>query len=786
MKLPDLNVKKRIILSLMALMLLTILTAALASFGFLQAQNRIEDIGNVKLSKFKAASEIVIISLELEAKIRLLEGKRRTYDMDSVSYEVLQLLFNLEEAIKKLKGIGFSQQTVEHLEKQLLQLRTAVSDTNRHLKRGQQLQQDNQKKLQSVSALQDRLSRLEPSLSRSLYRKIQNIILRLKTALASQDQQQIKQLKKQVVLEVNQLSTEPDLSPIAQTLIAETRRISLNEDGVFALRFERLVHDFAYESTVEMNVARLAPLMSFSQQLFGDVVQGFDNSIDEQQFHLRVYLGVFAAIVLVSLMVGLSLMENLKSHVIDRLLRLRKNMSRFVAGERDAKGLVLDDTAIEDDEIQDMSNDLALVITTLNTRSHELEALSNFGRAMTQIRDRQEIYEQLNNNIANLIPVDSMILAVWDSAAQTFDYPVAMCFTGTNSPALIGQVKSLIAELGPRDKEIRTTNRRQLLQYSEMNEIQQQAGLFQSLAYYPLLNSLDDFLGCLVVAAEQPKAFSANSLKALQTLSRYLTISLEYTDTIARLNEVENKLFLQERWAGLGSWDEQTGRIMISTAQDLKFTAMSIKKHLHALYEWLLESPGLEQSEQRDEIKERFHELHDDIERVEQDSRRMSKKLESLQNIAALPDTEQETDITALLKDVINLVRQKFPTVSVQLVVSMLVRLTCHPQRLSQAFTDILLNACLSTQMRHGAESVVAEVKIEMKKVEHAFVLSVSNNGLSLNADQAHKMLHENDTTDSGIIGLAVSKRIIDELDGVLSIDTELSNGYLVNVKLVP
>lgn len=781
MRLKELNVKQRIILSLMTLMLLTVVTAALASLGFLQAQNRIDHIGNVRLQKLKAVTDLVVDVRELEAKIRFLEGKRKTYEMDSVSYEVLQLVFTLEESIKQLRNVGFELSVIDTLEAQLGMLAEAVNVTNRHLRRGQQMQQNHEFILQRVSNLQVRNKTLIDPLSKDVTDEISDIVLALKTALASTNQKQVRGLKKDVEKRVNDLFKRETLSSIEQSLLVDVRDVSFAEDGVFALRFTRLTHEFAFESTVDMNIARLAPLLKYSMTLFEQESTGIESSIDEQESRLMIYLAVFAAIVLISFMVGLSLMENLKSHVIDRLLRLRKNMHRFVAGERDAKELALDEIASEDDEIRDMSNDLASVVETVNRRSNELEALSRIGRAMAQVKSREGIIEQLKNNMATFLPVDAVVLATWERSNGEFDFPLTMSNVSTSEADLLQQTELLIVQLGMKKQEIRISNPKELAHLINQDEDSMATSNVASLAYYPLLDSHQHFIGALVVSSARQDAFSPNRLKALQTLSRYVAIALEYTATLRQLQEVESKLLLQERWVGMGSWDEQTGRQLVSIAKEMKFTCMSIKQRYHSLCEWLLAQPSMADTTIRDELKAKFTDVYNDVETAEQDSRRLHKQLEALQKSVNDNEEDEVVDLHSVLLSSVQLVRQKFPDIEIQKVPDFSFTLVCQPQRSTKALMDVLLNVCLALQ-KDTSENTAKQVDFIIEQTDRQFTLSINHNGLRLTPSQAERLLYEQDLPELGVVGLVSSKQWVEDHEGVLTINIAQSMGYRVDI----
>ena len=114
------------------------------------------------------------------------------------------------------------------------------------------------------------------------------------------------------------------------------------------------------------------------------------------------------------------------------------------------------------------------------------------------------------------------------------------------------------------------------------------------------------------------------------------------------------------------------------------------------------------------------------------------------------------------------------------------IELICDAKRISQVLTNLLENSLNSIQPKHGA------IKVSASQLENDVTISVHDNGCGIPKEKLDKVFSKfyqvdmSNTREKGGVGLGLSicKKIVDEHNGKIWIESELSQETTIHVTL--
>lgn len=164
----------------------------------------------------------------------------------------------------------------------------------------------------------------------------------------------------------------------------------------------------------------------------------------------------------------------------------------------------------------------------------------------------------------------------------------------------------------------------------------------------------------------------------------------------------------------------------------------------------------------------------DDLEKIENTARRISKIIVSLKTQSTKAETGDRviTPVDEIVKDVVELVADRFRSKNVNLKLDSEVGLTvnCRPVQIGQVLTNLLFNA-------QEAMANIEDRQVWLNIVSHQGLIqiSISDNGPLIPADVAEKIMNPFFTTkpvgQGTGLGLSISKGIIEDHGGRLYLD---------------
>ncbi|MBT6434390.1 MAG: response regulator, partial [Deltaproteobacteria bacterium] len=250
-------------------------------------------------------------------------------------------------------------------------------------------------------------------------------------------------------------------------------------------------------------------------------------------------------------------------------------------------------------------------------------------------------------------------------------------------------------------------------------------------------------------------------------------------DLSLRTSRVKSKLLQAEKLASLG-------QMMAGVAMSLSEPILSITKKLEDLRSLLGESverivPYLERAEaDADSFQESLDILMSHIENMEIGADMVKKITRAMMNYDPAAHGEQQDTVMAdLVSDCLTICGFRLRGFEVDVDLDEVCSVPAHRTHLAQVISNLLSNAVDALNEREGEDLATPRIRVLSQPKLHegveGVVIDVEDNGPGVPPDFARKVFLPFFTTrpvgkGTGI-GLAVSKRIVDDHNGFLSVD---------------
>lgn len=188
--------------------------------------------------------------------------------------------------------------------------------------------------------------------------------------------------------------------------------------------------------------------------------------------------------------------------------------------------------------------------------------------------------------------------------------------------------------------------------------------------------------------------------------------------------------------------------------------------------------------------------FHESTETILEEVERMRRIVSEFSDFARMPEPRPiPTDLCELVTQVVVLVREAAPSVEVRVSAAGELMATVDPDQIRQAVMNLVQNACEAVQGRDGDEANGEPGRVEVRverdgaRAGQARVV-VTDNGPGMTAETRQKLFTPYFTTKSSGtgLGLAIVRRIVEEHDGQIQVDSELGVGtrFVVRLPLRP
>ncbi|MDP2814586.1 MAG: diguanylate cyclase [Erysipelotrichaceae bacterium] len=200
-------------------------------------------------------------------------------------------------------------------------------------------------------------------------------------------------------------------------------------------------------------------------------------------------------------------------------------------------------TSFQQKETYRLLNDqLERKASELTAAYHSLEFISEIGRQLTSSTDLEFIYQLIYNEIRTLINMNVFNIGIYNAESQTIDYRFIMEDNEriTGRSILLSSTASF-AVWSFKNRKSLLVNSRQEDTSDIVSEIRSSYGQPMEAIMFAPLYWEDKTLGVISVQSRTPNVFSTQSLKTLETLASYLSISLININQAMELKEEINK-----------------------------------------------------------------------------------------------------------------------------------------------------------------------------------------------------------------------------------------------------
>lgn len=143
-------------------------------------------------------------------------------------------------------------------------------------------------------------------------------------------------------------------------------------------------------------------------------------------------------------------------------------------------------------------------------------------------------------------------------------------------------------------------------------------------------------------------------------------------------------------------------------------------------------------------------------------------------------DQTEVVDLNVLVKDILNLYQKEIGETKAKVKISHLPTLAVPKTGISQVFQNLISNSLKYNQLKKG---VIPEVSICTKDFETHWQFEVKDNGIGIDSQYFEKIfiifqrLHDRSEYSGTGIGLAITKKIVENLGGTIWIESEIGKG---------
>lgn len=274
----------------------------------------------------------------------------------------------------------------------------------------------------------------------------------------------------------------------------------------------------------------------------------------------------------------------------------------------------------------------------------------------------------------------------------------------------------------------------------------------------PLTTNAGLILGALCILDTEPRTLALHQKEALKSLARLASSLYESKQNTIEMDRIADQLNLKK---------EQTEKLFYTAAHDLKSPLDALRGLLELLHFKLSNS-------QSDEVQEYMN-------YALQSTKEMTEVIHDLLKFAKvqLIDEKDEIDIKELIQNVIdlNLPLIKSENIKVKVEHDQIEHLKTSKTLLSIVFRNLIGNA-----LKYRSEKRQLHIKISVEDHIHLWLIKVEDNGIGIHKSNAEKIFkpfyRENMQYGEGVgMGLAMCKKIIENLGGDIWLDSELGKG---------
>jgi light-regulated signal transduction histidine kinase (bacteriophytochrome) len=143
-------------------------------------------------------------------------------------------------------------------------------------------------------------------------------------------------------------------------------------------------------------------------------------------------------------------------------------------------------------------------------------------------------------------------------------------------------------------------------------------------------------------------------------------------------------------------------------------------------------------------------------------------------------DRPEEVDLNVLVKDILNMYQKQIEETKAIVNISDLPTLAIPKTGIRQVFQNLISNSLKYNQLKKG---VIPQVSISTKHFETDWQFEVKDNGIGIDSQYFEKIfiifqrLHDRSEYSGTGIGLAITKKIIENFGGTIWIESEIGKG---------
>lgn len=274
----------------------------------------------------------------------------------------------------------------------------------------------------------------------------------------------------------------------------------------------------------------------------------------------------------------------------------------------------------------------------------------------------------------------------------------------------------------------------------------------------PLTTNAGLILGVLCVIDTESKTLAFHQKQALKSLAKLASSLYESKQNTIEMDRIADQLNFKK---------EQTEKLFYTAAHDLKSPLDALRGLLELLHLKL----GNNQS---DEVQEYMN-------YALQSTKEMTEVIHDLLKFAKvqLIEDKDEIDIKALIQNVIDLNLPLIKSENIKVKVE-------HDQiehlKTSKTLLSIVLRNLIGNALKYRSEKRQLHIKISVEDHIHLWLIKVEDNGIGVHKSNAEKIFkpfyRENMQYGKGVgMGLAMCKKIIENLGGGIWLDSELGKG---------
>lgn len=444
-------------------------------------------------------------------------------------------------------------------------------------------------------------------------------------------------------------------------------------------------------------------------------------------------------------------------------------------------------------------------------RTSDIKQLAEIGKEISSNLELEEIIEDIYSHVNKLLDATIFGIGIYDKDNQKIEYKLSIENGQRYEPYTRNMNdKNQFAVTCIKNKQTIVSNdtlkeQKELIETLIPPTSNIEAKLPLSIIYIPLMIE-QDVLGLITVQSYQKGAYAQHHVDILNSIASHSAVAIfnakTYQEIYLKNKEVEEKnqeilatqqqLIQSSKMASLGTMTAGVAHEINNPTNFTHAAVYMMKDEIREIKDFLKQLAGGDSADTQiiESFDQKFSKLIELTNTATEGTTRIKSIVEDLSVFARLDDTKKaEIKLSDLLTSTVHLIRTQYDNIEIISDLAFNPTLSCFPSKLNQVLMNILVNGCQAIRTKMELDTNhKGRLIVKSKNDGDNISMFLSDNGIGMSQKVIEHIFEPFFTTKevgTGTgLGMAISFGIIEEHEGVISVESEEGLGTTVIIKL--